>query len=45
MVPLQYFGLLIALSMLGSSLGALTLLPVILILINRRSKEINSKHD
>jgi uncharacterized protein len=32
MVPLQYFGFLIALSMVGSSLGALTLLPVILIL-------------
>ena len=36
MVPLQYFGLLIALSMIGSSLGALTLLPVILILVKRR---------
>jgi len=36
MVPLQYFGLLIAFSMLGSSLGALTLLPVIIILIKRR---------
>jgi predicted RND superfamily exporter protein len=36
MVPLQYFGLLIALSMLGSSQGAITLLPVILILVNRR---------
>jgi hypothetical protein len=36
MVPLQYFGLLIGLSMVGSSLGALTLLPVILILIHRR---------
>ncbi len=35
MVPLQYFGLLIALSMVGSSQGALTLLPVILILVNR----------
>ena len=38
MVPLQYFGLLIALSMIGSSLGALTLLPVILILVNRKKK-------
>jgi hydrophobe/amphiphile efflux-3 (HAE3) family protein len=37
MVPLQYFGLLIALSMVGSSLGALTLLPVILILVNRKN--------
>jgi predicted RND superfamily exporter protein len=36
MVPLQYFGLLIAFSMIGSSLGALTLLPVILILVKRR---------
>ena len=36
MVPLQYFGLLIALSMVGSSLGALTLLPVILILVNKK---------
>lgn len=41
MVPLQYFGILIALSMLGSSLGALTLLPVILILVNR--KKTNQK--
>jgi predicted RND superfamily exporter protein len=38
MVPLQYFGLLIALSMLGSSLGALTLLPVILILVHRNKE-------
>nr|NQU91283.1 RND family transporter [Bacteroidota bacterium] len=36
MVPLQYFGILIALSMVGSSLGALTLLPVILILVHRK---------
>jgi predicted RND superfamily exporter protein len=32
MVPLQYFGLLVAISMIGSGLGALTLLPVILVL-------------
>ncbi len=38
MVPLQNFGLLVALSMIGSGLGALTLLPVILILANRRKK-------
>lgn len=38
MVPLQYFGILIALSMVGSSLGALTLLPVILILVHRKKK-------
>ncbi len=36
MVPLQQFGLLVALSMIGSGLGALTLLPVILILANKR---------
>jgi len=35
MVPLQYFGLLIFLSMVGSGLSALTLLPVILILAQR----------
>jgi len=42
MVPLQYFGILIALSMLSSSLAALTLLPVILILVHRRKNKINS---
>lgn len=35
MVPLQYFGMLVAISMVGSGLGALTLLPVILILSNK----------
>lgn len=35
MVPLQYFGLLIFLSMVGSGLGALTFLPVILILAHK----------
>ena len=34
MVPLQYFGLLIFLSMVGSGLASLTFLPVILILAN-----------
>lgn len=38
MLPLQYFGILIALSMFGSSMGALTLLPVILILTHRKKK-------
>ncbi len=37
MVPLQYFGLLVAISMVGSSLGALTLLPAILILDQRKA--------
>lgn len=36
MVPLQYFGLLIALSMISSCLGALTLLPSILLLMNNK---------
>ena len=36
MVPLQYFGILIAISMFSSSFGALTLLPAILILIKRK---------
>jgi predicted RND superfamily exporter protein len=35
MVPLEYFGLLISLSMVGSGLSALTFLPVILILAAR----------
>ncbi len=39
MVPLQYFGVLIALSMVGSSLGALTLLPAILIIVNRKKRK------
>jgi hydrophobe/amphiphile efflux-3 (HAE3) family protein len=38
MVPLQYFGLLISLSMVGSGMSALTFLPVILILVNRKKK-------
>ncbi|MCB0805647.1 MAG: RND family transporter [Bacteroidales bacterium] len=37
MVPLQYFGLLIALSMVGSSQSALTLLPALLILVYRKN--------
>lgn len=42
MVPLQYFGILIALSMLSSSLAALTLLPAILLLVHRRKSIFNS---
>ena len=38
MVPLQYFGILIALSMVSSSLGAITLLPSILILLNKKKQ-------
>lgn len=36
LVPIQNFGLLIAISMIGSGLGALTLLPAILLLAHRR---------
>jgi hypothetical protein len=36
MVPLQYFGILIAISMVSSSLGAMTLLPAILIMIHQK---------
>ncbi|MDT8393651.1 MAG: efflux RND transporter permease subunit [Bacteroidales bacterium] len=43
MVPLQYFGFLVALSMVGSGVGSLTLLPVILVLDDRRIKRKNSK--
>ena len=39
MVPLQYFGFLIALSMVSSCLGALTLLPSILIIMNRNKSK------
>lgn len=43
-VPLQNFGLLVAISMFGSGFGALTLLPVILILANRKRKIIANNH-
>ena len=36
LVPIQNFGLLISISMIGSGLGALTLLPAILLLAHRR---------
>jgi len=36
MVPLQYFGLLIALCMISSGLGALTLLPAVLIMLHKK---------
>ncbi|MFC1732399.1 RND family transporter, partial [candidate division KSB1 bacterium] len=44
MVPLQYFGFLITLCMLGSCLGALTLLPVILILVHRKKNNEHFNH-
>ena len=42
LVPMIYFGILIALSMLGSSMGALTLLPSI-ILIGTKKYKTNNK--
>ena len=41
MGPFQNFGLLIAISMFGSSIGALTLLPVLLLLANKK-REVNA---
>jgi len=43
MVPLQNFGLLVAISMIGSGTGSLTLLPVILILTER--KKLNTQNN
>jgi uncharacterized protein len=40
MVPLQYFGFLIALSMVGSGFSALTFLPVILILASKEGEPV-----
>ncbi len=40
LVPLQNFGILIALSMVGSGFGALTLLPVLLILYYRKKERV-----
>ena len=42
MVPLQNFGTLVAMSMIGSGLGALTLLPVMIILYYRKIEKIKS---
>ena len=45
MVPLQYFGLLIFLSMVGSGLAALTFLPVILILAHKKNQSVDKQVD
>lgn len=45
MVPLQYFGLLIAISMVSSGLGAITLLPAILILVNKKTNSLKPNTD
>jgi hydrophobe/amphiphile efflux-3 (HAE3) family protein len=42
-LPIKNFGLLIAISMIGSGLGALTLLPVILLLAYRKQNNHNNK--
>jgi len=42
-VPIQNFGLLVALSMVGAGVGALTLLPVILILSSRAKEKIKGR--
>lgn len=42
MVPLQYFGILIAVSMVSSGLGALTLLPAILLLTKKKNNTFGS---
>jgi predicted RND superfamily exporter protein len=43
MVPLQYFGILMALCMVGSGFASMTLLPVILILVKRRRLSLNNE--
>lgn len=45
MVPLQYFGILIAISMFSSSLGAMTLLPAILITIHKKKNKTHDAHE
>ncbi len=40
MVPLQNFGILVTMSMIGSGLGALTLLPAILNLFYKKNDKI-----
>ncbi len=45
MVPLQYFGILIAISMLSSSLGAMTLLPAILIIIHNKKHQAHATNE
>lgn len=43
MVPLQYFGILMAFSMIGSGMAAMTLLPVILILVKRKKLSVEDQ--
>ncbi len=45
MVPLQYFGILIAISMLSSSLGAMTLLPAILIIFHNKKHQAHASNE
>lgn len=43
LVPLQHFGMLVALSMVGSGLGALSLLPALLVLTYRKKPSVAIK--
>jgi hypothetical protein len=45
MVPLQYFGLLVLISMVGSGLSALTFLPAILIMAHRGRQDFPNKEN
>ncbi|MFO7844250.1 MAG: MMPL family transporter [Bacteroidales bacterium] len=45
LVPLQHFGLLLAIAMLVSGIGSLTLLPAILILVNRKRQITKKNHN
>lgn len=42
LVPMIYFGVLIAFSMLGSSMGALTLLPAIILIEDKKYKTVHA---
>jgi predicted RND superfamily exporter protein len=44
LLPIRNFGLLIAISMFGSGLGAMTLLPILLILSNRKKNQHADNH-
>ncbi len=44
LVPMIYFGILIALSMLGSSMGALTLLPSIILISRKKETDENTEN-
>lgn len=41
LIPLQHFGILIAICMIGSGIGSLTLVPVMLLLTNKNKNNVN----